>query len=127
MIPDLQHNFHDASLRQVSLGPRREVTLVCKLDLCFNSNASPVMAVRFGGIANYDEVSAFFHPVASTEAGHDYIARVDRLDYDEMDGLTSGELRFRLELDGIGVVKIHCRNVTVTNVENESFDKYGAT
>lgn len=126
MIPDLQHNFHDANLRRVSLGPRREVTLICELDLCFNSNAAPVVAVRFGGIENYDEVSAFLTPAEST-AGHDSVARVDRLDYDEMESSTSRNLRFRLDLDGTGTLKIHCQNVTVTDIEDESLNKYGAT
>ncbi len=61
-LPSLVHDFSHAYIRDVSVGPRREVTLAVSPLIWKGQNgqlAGPV-SVRFGGIENITEVSAFF-------------------------------------------------------------------
>lgn len=61
-LPSLVHDFRHAHIRGVSVGPRREVTLAVSALVWVGHNgrlADPV-PVRFGGIENFAEVSAFF-------------------------------------------------------------------
>ena len=61
-VPSLVHDFSHAHIGRVSVGPRREVTLSVS-PLVWEGRtgqlADPVQ-LRFGGIANFVEVSAFF-------------------------------------------------------------------
>ena len=59
-LPELP-NFNDATIEQVTLGLRRELTLTTKLLPRVNgAMRSPAIVLRFGGIVNIDEVRAFF-------------------------------------------------------------------
>ena len=67
-VPELQHNFSGAVILEARVGPRREVTLLMELWPMFRERPvsqwrlgeGPVVELRFGGIENFDEVSAFF-------------------------------------------------------------------
>jgi hypothetical protein len=54
-LPDLSLDFYGATIDEAWVGPRRELALAL-LDMAGN----PYARVRFGGIANFDEVKAFF-------------------------------------------------------------------
>ena len=61
-LPPLVHDFSHACIEQVVVGPRREVTLSIA-PLLWNGRKGKyarAVAVRFGGIENFAEVSAFF-------------------------------------------------------------------
>ncbi|HKV92250.1 MAG TPA: hypothetical protein VJW20_06860 [Candidatus Angelobacter sp.] len=53
-------------VREIKLGPRRELTLAIELWPKGNHafGGGPVITVRFGAISNYEEVKRFFEPLA---------------------------------------------------------------
>ncbi len=61
-LPDLKHNFSHSFLEGVAIGPRHEITLSIRL-LEWSGHKgklSDPKLIRFGGIINFEEVSAFF-------------------------------------------------------------------
>jgi hypothetical protein len=61
-LPSLVHDFSHAHIDGVSVGPRREVTLSVAPLVWEGRDGryAGVVPVRFGGIENFVEVSAFF-------------------------------------------------------------------
>jgi hypothetical protein len=61
-LPSLIHDFSHAHIRSVSVGPRREVTLAVSPLVWegHNGRLTDPVPVRFGGVENFAEVSAFF-------------------------------------------------------------------
>lgn len=61
-LPSLVHDFSHASINGVTVGPRREVTLTISplVWMGHNGRYATAVPVRFGGIENFAEVSAFF-------------------------------------------------------------------
>ena len=63
-LPSLGHDFSHASIEHVAVGPRRDVTLTLSVHVDYRP-CNPVpephpVRVRFGGVENFAEVSAFF-------------------------------------------------------------------
>ncbi len=61
-LPELEFDFSHAVINDVTLGPRREVTLTVQT-LSFVGSVgrrSPGIKVRFGGIINFESVESFF-------------------------------------------------------------------
>ena len=66
-LPPLIRDFRHATIQGVTVGPRREVTLAIA-PLAWhghNGDHSETVCVRFGGIINFDEVTAFFAATSS--------------------------------------------------------------
>ena len=68
-LPDLKHDFHHALIDSVQVGPRREVTMTIQALLWEGQSGhrSANIYLRCGGIANFDEVKAFFNTCPSLE------------------------------------------------------------
>lgn len=61
-LPDLKHNYNDASIEDVKFGPRRELTLKV-YTVVWNGNKGQYqneVTIRFGGILNLAAVKEFF-------------------------------------------------------------------
>ena len=111
MLPKLPYNFHDAGVASITMGPRREVTLIVALD----DPAHPPrhgIYIRFGGITNFSEVATFLEQVPFPREHDAYRARINVLDYDPYEESRQHNLVFQLELDMVGQVRIRCRNVS---------------
>ena len=104
----LQHNFHDAGLVGVSIGPRREIELEIDLDPVWNETARTVR-VRFGGISNFEQVKEFLGGLPSPPASGAYIAEIIGLQYE-------GRKPYPVVLDltDIGHIQIESKHVTET-------------
>ena len=101
-LPDLGLDFYGATIDEARLGPRRELALVL-LDMTGN----PYARVRFGGIANFDEVKVFFQR-PPTDGFH-------FLRYDPSEESKPGRLVVELGFDRSDErCVIRCSNVTVT-------------
>lgn len=111
VLPELRYNFHDAGVTSITVGPRREVMMVVGLD---DPTYPPHHSVyiRFGGITNFSEVTTFLERVPPAKAQDAYVARIDGLDYVPEEQSRKHNLVFRLAIDMIGQVRIHCRNIT---------------
>ena len=61
-LPSLVHDFSHARIDSVSVGPRRSVTMAIAPLVWdgHNGRYGEAVSVRFGGIENFAEVSAFF-------------------------------------------------------------------
>jgi hypothetical protein len=114
MVRRLKYEYHDAAVTGVSIGPRREVTLTTRLDGRV-AGREAVVNIRFGGIANFPQVGAYFGGVMAG-VSESYAGRIDGLGYEEPALPASRGLALRLELDGYGGVLILCRNVTEEEV-----------
>lgn len=64
----LLNDYRTARLERVALGPRRELVLFIRLDPAFNSTILQDAVVRFGSIANFHEVEAFFSALPANPA-----------------------------------------------------------
>ena len=78
-LPRLLNNYHDAHLERVAIGPRRELTLFIHLDPVCNASILEDAVVRFGAIANFDEVERFFSSL-QCDPTRDFISEVCRLE-----------------------------------------------
>jgi hypothetical protein len=101
-----QHNYHDGSLVDFRLGPRRELTLEVELDPIWNSEAASAR-VRFGGIENYDEVVSFFDSIPKSGQADEHIAGIIGLKF-----LAEMPNWVILDLDHYGDIAIHSKHVT---------------
>jgi hypothetical protein len=111
VLPKLPYNFHDAEVALITVGPRREVTLVVSLDDPARSPRDGVY-IRFGGITNFSEVAMFFEQVPFPREQDAYRARINGLDYDPHEESRWHNLVFQLEVNMVGAVRIRCRNVS---------------
>src|SRR3982750_2599340 len=101
-LPDLRLDFYGATIDEARVGPRRE------LNLAFRDMAGdPHSRVRFGGIANFDEVRAFFE---TTHAEGLHFLR-----YDPAERSKPGRLVVEVGFDrSEDRCVIRCSNATVT-------------
>lgn len=63
------NNYHDSRIERVELGPCAELTLFIHTDPVWNPSVSRHAVVRFGAIANYEEVAAFFSALPASNDG----------------------------------------------------------
>ncbi len=68
-IRSLFNNYHDSRIDRIELGPRNELTLFIHTDPVWNPSVSRHAVVRFGAIANYEEVAAFFSALPASNDG----------------------------------------------------------
>ncbi|HEX6052589.1 MAG TPA: hypothetical protein VFZ21_25165 [Gemmatimonadaceae bacterium] len=93
------HSYHDGSLVAASVGPRREVSLVIRLDPVWNDGVDKECTVRLGAIQNFDDVAAFVRTLQTPARSDAYIDQVVHLRW------TAGG-NVRLELATHGFVEI---------------------
>ncbi len=109
-LPDLHH----ANLQEVIVGPRREVTLKVQRLVWENGSGryAPAVAVRFGGIYNFDEVKAFF------AAPHYRRSELDGISYDTRRHSKPEHLYLELTYERVAAqIIIECDNISVTQPE----------
>jgi hypothetical protein len=94
----LLNDYRAARLERVALGPRRELILFVVLNPAFNLTILQDAVVRFGSIANFAEVEAFFSSLP-VDAASDHLALIRRLE-PETHGVCL------LELEGYGALRI---------------------
>lgn len=104
ILPRLLNNYHDARLESVAIGPRRELTLFIHLDPVWNATILQDAVVRFGSIANFDEVERFFSNLHCDPA-RDCISEVYRLE-----PLEKG--RWVIDLEGNREIVVHSPHCT---------------
>lgn len=94
----LSNNYHEAHLERVALGPR-ELTLFLHLDPVRNTSIAHDAVVRFGAIANYEEVEAFFSALPAPAAHGAFMAEVSTLEQEPRGG-------WLLDVEGYGRLSI---------------------
>ncbi len=67
-IQSLFNNYHDSRIDRIELG-RNELTLFIHTDPVWNPSVLRHAVVRFGAIANYEEVAAFFSSLPASNDG----------------------------------------------------------
>ncbi len=94
----LLNDYRNARLERAALGPRRELTLFILLDPAHNRSILRDAVVRFGSIANFAEVEAFFSALPA-DPDCDHLAVIRRLEQEK-----SGS--WLLSLAGCGEIRI---------------------
>ena len=94
----LLNDYRMARLERAALGPRRELVLFIHLDAALNRTILQDAVVRFGSIANYTEVEAFFSALPN-DAASDHLAIICRLEPEPESWL--------LALEKYGELRIH--------------------
>lgn len=95
-----QNNYHDSHIQSFQVGPRQEVTLDIHLDPVWNKGGAVTARIRFAGIKNFPDVSAFFGKFVKPEEGR-FV--------DEIIGIKkTGKLTWLLDLDRSGSLVIQC-------------------
>lgn len=97
-IQRLSNDYHDAHLERVALGPRHEVTLFLQLEPAWNPSIARDAVVRFGSIANYAEVEAFFSGIPD-DPECEFLAGVSRLEPEPAGG-------WLMDVEGYGRISI---------------------
>ncbi len=113
-LPVLPYDFCHAFIEEVRIGPRHEVTITISPLVWSNHQGHHIAAVpvRFGGIINFEEVSAFFE---IPRHSHTDLAR---LQYDLNQQSKPGSLFFELIYERVDAnIVIHCRNFSVTPID----------
>ena len=111
-LPDLKHDFHHALIDSVQVGPRREATMTIQVLLWEGQSGhlSPNIYLRCGGIANFDEVKAFFNTCPSLE--------VAWLDYAKSQKSKPGNLFIELQAERTeGNLIIQCSSWSLADRE----------
>jgi hypothetical protein len=115
----LSHNYHDANLLEIRIGPRKECILTFVLCPCLNPN-NPRVAVRFGGVFNFDSISHFLQRIESENRPiNAYLAQCDSLHFDEKRISKVGDNFLLLRLDKFGAIEIHCKNISETDLTTD--------
>ncbi|HEY5993599.1 MAG TPA: hypothetical protein VIU46_03265 [Gallionellaceae bacterium] len=94
----LSNNYHDAHLERVAIGPRPELVLFIRLDPAHNATILQDAVVRFGSIANFREVEAFFSTLPM-DAASDHLGIIRRLEPEARGS-------WALALEGYGEVRV---------------------
>ena len=113
-VPVLPYDFDHAIIQDIVVGPRREATLTISPLVWQNQRGYYIAGVEisFGGIVNFEEVSAFF---AMSYHNHTDLAW---LRYDKGQQSKPDNLFFELVYERIEAqIIIHCRNMSLTPAE----------
>ena len=89
------HSYHDGALIAASIGPRREVSLVIRLDPVWNDGVDKECTVRLGAIQNFEDVAAFVRTLRAPDHPGAYIDGVLHLGW-----TAEGNVRFELATHG---------------------------
>ena len=90
------HSYHDGGLVAAIVGPRREISLVIRLDPVWNNGLEKESTVRMGAIQNFDDVAAFVRALAPPDFPGAYIDEVVHLDW-----TSEGNVRLSLATHGL--------------------------
>ena len=106
-LRSFRNNFHDGHLMSFTLGPRLELTVEIALDPVWNKEGPSSVSLRFGGIANYDEVASFFRALPLPARAGAYIVEIIGLRY-----AGEGPNWVVIDLDGHRHIKVQSSHVT---------------
>jgi hypothetical protein len=110
-LPSLIHDFGHARIESVMLGPRRELNLIVT-PLVWKGHTgqySQGVGVRFGGVANLDEVRAFFSDAPQERS------ELAKVGYAADRRSKPGRLFFELVFERIdGRLIVECSNIQVS-------------
>jgi hypothetical protein len=116
-LPDLKHDYYDAHIADVKIGPRREVTLTMQIHVP-NRNywlGYETIILRFGGIVNFEAVKKFFDGLVQRLTPIETIDRLHYLRYATDQSSKPGSLFVEMEFDRSGEqIRIHCSNISVS-------------
>jgi hypothetical protein len=111
-LPELKYDFTHAQIQNVSVGPRREVSMSIEI-LEWNgqfAKRGDLLSFRCGGINNFGEVDAFFKQHPQMEIAY--------LDYARHQPSKRGKLLIELILERTGEkLIIQCSSVVVAHTE----------
>ena len=119
MLPDLKHDFYGAFITEAKTGPRRELHLSVELwprgvsgqRLAWRRGEGRIVHIRFGGIANFDTVDAFFTEFANSANSGEGL---HHLRYDAGVPSKPGRLFLEIEFDRTGDgIQIRCQSVNI--------------
>jgi len=114
--PPIPFELHDATIVAVSTGPRREVALTIDMYPIVYPN-KPRIQLRFGGIVNYEAVQQYMEKLQSERSDDDYLGcRIGGFQYDTKQESNAGDYWFFLETDWYGPLRIHCTNMSMTEL-----------
>ena len=113
-LPNLKHDFYNAFIDEVKIGPRQELNL--SMELCQGNRCrgkGKIISIRFGGIVNFGEVQAFFADFQNSANAHESL---HWLRYDETKTSEPSNLFIRMQFDRTdNEVLIHCKNLTISD------------
>jgi hypothetical protein len=113
-LPDLKHNFYNAFVDEVRVGPRQELNLSMELwpgDRI--GGEGKFVSIRFGGIVNFGEVQEFFADFDNSANAHEGL---HWLRYDEAKNSKPGDLFIKMQFDRTeDEVLVHCKNITISD------------
>ena len=89
------HSYHDGGLVAASVGPRREISLVIRLDPVWNNGLDKECTVRLGAVQNFDDVATFVRALRRPRHPGAYIDQVVHLDW-----TPDGNVRLELATQG---------------------------
>jgi hypothetical protein len=98
------HSYHDGALVAASIGPRREVSLVIRLDPVWNDGVDKECTVHIGAIQHFEDVAVFVRALRGTDQPGASIDDVLHLGW-------TAEGNVRLELATHGFIEISRPNV----------------
>jgi hypothetical protein len=113
-LPDLKYDYYDAHIVDLEIGPRREVSLTMLIHIPDSRHwvGYETVAVRFGGIVNFEPVKKFFDDLSRSPNAYNGL---HYLRYAKDRSAKSGSLFFEMEFDSSeDHVRIDCRSITVS-------------
>lgn len=117
--PEVKYELHDSTIVAASTGRSREVVITIDLYSIFYPN-KPRIQLRFDDIKNLDTVQRYMDKIQQ-EADDEYIGcRINAFHYDTKKESRSGDYWFFFDTDWCGPVRIHCSNMSMTELQNPS-------
>ena len=98
------NNYRASHIERVTLNPQHELALFIQLDPARNTSISSNAVVRFGAIANYGEVEAFFSAIQAAPHGA-YLAELSRLEQAQKGS-------WLVDVAGVGAISIRSARCT---------------
>jgi hypothetical protein len=105
-LHDFGHTYHDAHPARFTLGPRREIVLEIALDPVWNKGRRTAH-VRFSGIKNLDQVTAFLKRLPDPPASEAYLVEILELKLKSKHSRTA-----TLKLVNLGHIEIEATHIT---------------
>ena len=113
MTTDFKYHYHDSSLVQFVIGPRKDLNLIIHLDPIWNEGIDKNVSLSFRGIENLEKVKTFFTDKFSSRiTPNAYLARIEELK-------KTGKNSYLVEFDYFGQMTIDCKG-HLESVQNET-------
>lgn len=128
-LDELAEAAYGAKIIGGRIGPRRELTIGLELwptrsgvrMTTWHPGTGPRISVRFGGISNFDELSAFFAPLLDDR---EHIDGLHYLRYAKNFAGRPDRFCVGMGFDRSGArIEIHCRTVTVSSSDESMLDE----